>query len=759
MKQLIVCLSLFLSVFATAQSPTLPIIPLPQKITPAAGQFVLSAATSIRFDLNNEQVALAANYFNQWLNSYAGYALPSSSKQAKNVIVLELNQSVKHPEGYHLQISPGQVLIEAWQPVGLFYGIQSLMQLFPVQASAQINLAGVDIQDQPAFGYRGVMLDVGRYYFSPADVKTFIDMLARYKINRFHWHLTEDQGWRIEIKKYPKLQSVAAWRNETIIGHLNQGAERKFDGQKHGGFYTQEEVKDIVEYARKRFITVIPEIEMPGHAQAAIAAYPELGCLDKPIGVATFWGVSPNVFCPNEATFTFLEDVLSEVMALFPSPYIHIGGDECPKVQWKTNATAQQIIKREKLKDEHELQSYFIRRMEKFLNQHGRQIIGWDEILEGGLAPNATVMSWRGTEGGIEAAKQGHNVIMTPTSYCYIDYYQSLHADEPLAIGGFLPLEKVYSYNPIPSELNPEQAKHILGAQANLWTEYIKDLSKLQYMAYPRAQALAEVTWSGEAKKNFADFTSRLMVHMERWKKEGVNFGNHLFDVKVQASSDGTGVKVSASNPANQGEIKYVANGTMPAASSANVGTNLLLNQSGQYVFQSFVDGKPVGRSTKLDVSFHKAAGKKITLSTEPAPQYRGSGNGSVLNGVFGSNQRFNDAEWLGFSGKDVVAIIDLGKPTALKQVKLRFFNNPGQWVYAPKQVQVSWGKQEGSFGKVLSSKVEVGKDNIVSSNLNLKNAKARYLKLEFSNYGEIPAGAPGAGSRAWLFVDEIVVE
>ncbi|WP_353480598.1 family 20 glycosylhydrolase [Haliscomenobacter sp.] len=757
MKYLIgLLLILFSWGYILAQS--LPIIPLPQQITAKSGQFVVSSQTNIRFDLGNENVGLAASYFNQWLNSYAGYSL-AFGKAEKNTIILELSPNVQLAEGYSLQITPDQIKIQAWQPAGLFYGIQSLIQLFPVRATGQSSLPCVDIQDQPAFGYRGVMLDVGRYFFGPEQVKSFIDMLARYKINRFHWHLTEDQGWRIEIKKYPKLQEISAWRNETLVGKLSNDAPKKFDGQKHGGFYTQEEVKDIVEYARQRFITIIPEIEMPGHAQAAIAAYPELGCTDQKLGVATYWGVSKNVFCPNEATFKFLEDVLSEVIPLFPSPYIHIGGDECPKDQWKTNAVAQEIIKREKLKDEHELQSYFIRRIEKYLNQHGKQIIGWDEILEGGLAPNATVMSWRGTEGGIEAAKQNHTVIMTPTSYCYIDYYQSLHPDEPLAIGGYLPLKKVYSYNPIPKELNAEQAKYILGAQANLWTEYIKEPSKLQYMANPRVQALAEVTWSGEAQKNFPDFVNRLLTHQQVWKREGYNFGNHLFDIDVQAAAEGNGVKINASNPSQQGTIRYSSNGSSPTVTSPAIGNKLDLNQTGTYVFQSFLDGQAIGRSAKLELNFHRAAGKKITLSTPPSPQYSGSGNGSLINGVVGSNLRFNDAEWLGFSGKDLVAVIDLGKATAVKAVKLRFFSSAGQWVYAPKAVKLSWSNDENRFEKSQSSTIAAGKDNIVAPTIALKKAKARYLKLEISNFGEIPAGAPGAGNRSWLFVDEIIVE
>src|SRR5699024_4171027 len=341
----------------------------------------------------------------------------------------------------------------------------------------------VEITDYPRFEYRGLHLDVGRHFFGVDFIKNYIDLLAMHKMNRFHWHLTEDQGWRIEIKQYPKLTEVGAWRDSTLVGHYGSG---KYDDKRYGGFYTQDEIREVVAYAQKKYVTIIPEIELPGHASAALSAYPELGCKENyDYTIKSTWGVFEDIYCPREETFTFLENVLTEVMDLFSSKYIHIGGDEAPKKQWEESEFAQKVIEREGLENEHELQSYFVTRIEKFLNKHGRQIIGWDEILEGGLAPNATVMSWRGIKGGIEAAKQHHDVIMTPTSYLYLDYYQASPETEPLTIGGWVPLQKVYSYEPVPEELTAEESKYILGAQGNVWTEYMKSGEKVEYMAYP----------------------------------------------------------------------------------------------------------------------------------------------------------------------------------------------------------------------------------------------------------------------------------
>lgn len=445
----------------------------------------------------------------------------------KNAIVLALDTiQVNYPEGYLLTVSGKQVIITAKQANGAFYGVQTLLQLLKVedqnnQITYNTIVPGVKIVDYPRFTWRGMHLDVCRHFFDKEFVKKYIDALAMHKMNTFHWHLTEDQGWRIEIKKYPKLTEIGSVRSETMIGkNWNE-----FDGMPHSGYYTQDDIKEVVQYATDRFITIVPEIEMPGHSLAALASYPEYGCSGGPYEVAKTWGVFDDVYCAgNDKTFEFLEDVLSEVITLFPGTYIHIGGDECPKAAWKKCKKCQQRIKTEGLKDEFELQSYFIRRIEKFLIANNKKLIGWDEILEGGLAPEATVMSWRGTEGGIHAAKMGHDVVMSPNAECYFDHYQGDPEKEPLAIGGFTDIAEVYNYEPVPSELNEEESKYILGAQANLWTEYITTNEHVEYMLLPRLSALSEVVWSPKEKKNLEDFNKRLKTHILRLKRNNYNY-------------------------------------------------------------------------------------------------------------------------------------------------------------------------------------------------------------------------------------------
>jgi hexosaminidase len=453
---------------------------------------------------------------------------PGDSKKESTVALVK-DESISNDEGYRLEISKKRIQIDYKTDAGLFYALQTLKQLVSLNPEA---LPCVRIEDHPEFAYRGMHLDVGRHMFDVEYIKTYIDLIALHKMNRFHWHLTEDQGWRIEIKKYPRLTQVGAYRDATVMGKWTSRTTGvpPMDGKVYGGFYTQEEVKEVVAYAAKRHITVIPEIEMPGHALAAITSYPELGNFGEQYEVAGVWGVFPQIFAPSEQTFGFLEDVLTEVMALFPSEYIHIGGDEAPKAQWEKSEFAQKLIKEKGLKDEHELQSYFIQRIERFLNANGRQIIGWDEILEGGLAPNATVMSWRGESGGIEAAKAHHNVIMTPTDALYFDYYQSKpERNEPFAIGGFVSAEMVYNYHPIPEELSEEEGKYILGAQGNVWTEYMKTPEKVNYMVLPRMTALSEVVWSNPSDKNWDDFVERWKDFTLQYDALGVNYATHLF--------------------------------------------------------------------------------------------------------------------------------------------------------------------------------------------------------------------------------------
>lgn len=483
--------------------------------------------------ISSDKTYKLSKYLQAMLKPATGFAFNIvNAKPKKNYIFLLLDDSINLPqEAYTLSSDADKIIICASGESGLFYGVQTLRQLLPTEIfnSKQVNtewsVPAVVIKDSPRFAWRGLLLDTSRHYMPVDFIKKFIDLMAIHKMNTFHWHLTDDQGWRIEIKKYPRLTEVGAYRKETLIGHLLRDIPSKYDGQKYGDFYTQQQIKEIVQYAADRYINIVPEIEMPGHSLAALASYPELSCTGGPVEVATKWGVFDDVYCAgNEQTFTFIQDVLSEVIDLFPGKYIHIGGDECPKTRWEKCPKCQLRIKQENLENEHELQSYFIKRVEKVLNERGKTIIGWDEILQGGLAPNAIVMSWRGIEGGIAAAKASHYVIMTPGSYCYLDYYQEKKLAEPLAIGGYLPLKKVYSYDPVPNGFGELESKYILGLQGNIWTEYMKTPESVEYMAYPRAIAIAEVGWSKEPKKDFKDFSIRLNEDLKRLDQLNVNY-------------------------------------------------------------------------------------------------------------------------------------------------------------------------------------------------------------------------------------------
>ena len=518
------------------------IIPQPLSVIIEKGKFTITSATKLV--VKDKKDYATASFLNKYLQEYYGIKLKQVSTDAVKSITISSGNKEEGltASAYKFQSGSSGIQISGNSALGSFYGMQTLIQLLPLEKSKSLIIPAVDIEDEPRFAYRGAMLDVCRHFFSVSFIKKYIDYLALHKINYFHWHLTEDQGWRIEIKKYPNLTKVGSIRNGTIIGRYpGKGSDNKMDA----GFYTQEQVKEIVEYASQRFITVIPEIEMPGHSGAAIAAYPLLSSFpdEKTVIPANMiseksklelasgkvklvqetWGVHSDVYAPTEYTFKFLEDVLDEVIALFPSKYIHIGGDECPKDAWKKSEFCQQMIKEKGLKDEHGLQSYFIQRIEKYINKKGRTLIGWDEILEGGLAPNAMVMSWRGEEGGIAAAKENHTVIMTPGSHVYLDKAQTKNMDS-VTIGGFLPFEKVYSYEPVPKELNAEQANYVLGAQGNLWTEYVANPSKAEYQLFPRLSALSEVLWSTKENKNWPAFQDKMKSQYARYKIWGANY-------------------------------------------------------------------------------------------------------------------------------------------------------------------------------------------------------------------------------------------
>ncbi len=566
MMRFIIAFPIFLLVFSSL-AQEYNIIPFPAQLNVGKEQLELNADITIINTQDESRVV--AELLAQYLQERKIKSSINNSPKDNQQIVLQLiNEASLSEEGYILLVNKNGISLLANTSAGLFYATQTLMQMLPPTNNGKLAIQHVQITDQPRFAWRGLHLDVSRHFFSIDFIKKYIDLMAMYKMNTFHWHLTEDQGWRIEIKKYPLLTEIGSQRKETIL-------EKNFnpykgDGKAYGGFYTQEEIKEVVAYAADRYITVVPEIEMPGHALAALAGYPHLGCTGGPYEVGTVWGVYDDVFCAgNDSTFIFLQDILDEVMALFPSTYIHIGGDECPKTRWKECTKCQARIKAEGLADEHELQSYFIQRVEKHLNNKGRKLIGWDEILEGGLAPNATVMSWRGEAGGIQAAQAGHQVVMTPSFVMYFDHYQGDPAQEPLAICCYSDLQKVYRYEPVPASLNEEEAERVLGAQANVWTEYMKTEAHVEYMVLPRMLALSETVWTDPARKNWTNFQKRLPHHFEMLSNKSVNFripepaGPGREMVIMNESTE-----ITFMAPFKQAQIYYTDNGTRPTSMS-----------------------------------------------------------------------------------------------------------------------------------------------------------------------------------------------
>jgi len=729
------------------------IIPMPVSVQETPDSFLLDKQTVLVATTPEDKHS--AGLFNAWLKELTGYELSVAEQGDKNAIVLHTGtDSSKHAEGYTLKVGKDRIDINGNDGNGTFYGIQTLIQLLPVEKGSSLWIPGADINDYPRFPYRGLHLDVGRHFFSADFVKKYIDLLAMHKMNTFHWHLTEDQGWRIEIKKYPRLQEVASKRKESMVGHYN---DQKFDGKPYGGYYTQEEIKDVVAYATARHVTVIPEIEMPGHSLAALTAYPYLGCTGGPYEVGTKWGVFEDIYCAgNDSTFLFLQDVLDEVMALFPSKYIHIGGDEAPKTRWEKCPKCQKRMKDEGLKDVHALQSYFIQRMEKYLNSKGRRIIGWDEILEGGLAPDATVMSWRGEEGGIAAAKQKHDVIMTPGNYCYFDHYQSKGKNEPVAIGGYTPVSEVYSYEPVPAGLSKEEASYIQGAQANVWSEYMPNAEHVEYMVYPRATAMAEVLWSPAEKRNYDDFVERLKQHLHRLDMKKVNYAKHVFEIRGEADSTASGVSVKLDSKLDGGKIFYTTDGSTPTPQATAYTNPIVIDKAETIRALVFLDGKPYGNEYTQPFVFHKALAKKVTLAQPPNGNYNPGSPFALVNGIEGVKE-YNDNQWFGYSGNNMEATVDLDSVQDIHSVGVNILNAKGPGIYPPKQVTFLVS-DDGQHFKEVYKQTTFTKEGINQVRAPLQQVKGRYVKLVAQNAGTIPAGAEGAGSKAWLFVDEVII-
>lgn len=675
-------------------------------------------------------------------------------------------------EGYELNVDGEGIEVRASQFPGFLYALQSLEQLLPAAVygtepapDAAWEVPCVKIADAPRFAYRGMHLDVARHFFSVDEVKRYIDVMAIHKLNTLHWHLTDDQGWRIEIKRYPELTAVGSIRKATVV-RKEWGT---YDGTPYGGFYTQDEIRDVVKYAADRGVTVIPEIDLPGHMLAALTAYPELGCTGGPYEVWGRWGVADDVLCPGrEKTFEFLEGVLTEVMELFPSEYIHIGGDECPKVRWEKCPRCQAKIRQLGLKDdgehtaEHYLQSYVTDRIGKFLAQHGRRIIGWDEILEGRAPSDAVVMSWRGSEGGIAAAKLGHDVIMTPNSHFYFDYYQSLYTDaEPFGIGGYIPMEQVYSYDPAFPELTPEQQKHILGVQANLWTEYVLSDEHLEYMLLPRLAALSEVQWCLPETKDWNRFIGSFRMD-KIYSQLGYEFAKHIFGVTASYAVDPEkGGVVMTLTTQGGAPIRYTLDGSDPTASSPLYKAPVTIGESCTFKAAALREGMQTPVYTRK-FDFNKATGRRIALNAAPTLKYTYGGASLLVDGYRGGPVYSNGA-WIGFLNEPLDVTIDMQGAKPYSAVTVESLVEKGEWVFPPSSVGVylSDDGREFTEAALMSVPQETAgsPDGVKPFKVLFPETSARYLRVVARTVDPIPAWHGAAGQKAHMFVDEIIVE
>lgn len=754
---------------AAGQTADFNIIPRPQQVKVSNdAPFTLSAKTVISLGTNSQDMKRNANMLASYIEQATGIRPAIGKGKSGAAIILTIDKTIANAEGYKLDADAKQIRIAGASAAGVFYGIQTLRKSLPLVngKASKVSIPAVHIADAPRFAYRGTHLDVSRHFVTADSVRQFIDMLALHNINRFHWHLTDDQGWRIEIKKYPLLTQIGSKRAQTVIGH-NSG---KYDGKPYSGFYTQKQIRDIVKYAADRYITIVPEIDLPGHMQAALAAYPDMGCTGGPYEVWQKWGVSDNVLCAgNDKTLTFIDNVLKEITQLFPSKYIHVGGDECPKTQWQKCPKCQARIKALNLeaKDGHSaeerLQSYIITHASNYLKSLGRNTIGWDEILEGGLAEGATVMSWRGESGGIAAAKQHHDVVMTPNSYLYFDYYQSLDkANEPLAIGGYLPLETVYSYEPMPKELTADEARHIIGVQANIWTEYMPTFKQMQYMALPRMAALSEVQWSQPALKDYTSFTNRLTEFTHLYDRLGYNYAKHLYNVAIHVDSDNKWREILIHmTTAGNAEIRYTLDGTEPTANSALYTGAIVLQKSAKIRAAAFRDGKR-SSVTSQDISFNKATACPVELLQPTHKNYTYKGGATLTDGLLG-DKGFGTGRWLGFSGNNLEAVIDLKQNTDVSSVSLNTCVDKGSWIFDARNIEVSVSADGKSFTKVASKSLpaleEQTPDNIYTYELTFPQTTTRYVKVTATSEHNIPEWHGGKGKPAFLFVDEISVK
>ena len=781
--------------FYSKSNAQITLVPMPTSVVESNAILFIKPDAPIYFTYKKQNGDGGIALFKKYLTAEFGI-----TKFIDNAIIkrMDLNVNInitfdqnQKTDAYQLEVKNRSIKIIGNEK-GVFYALETLKQLM-VKKEKFITIQNCVIKDEPRFAYRGMHLDVSRHFFSVNYVKKYIDYLAAYKFNTFHWHLTDDQGWRIEIKKYPNLTKVGGCRDRTLIGRYGSG---KYDNEKYCGYYTQKQIKEIVQYATSRYIAVIPEIEMPGHSTAALASYPALGCTKGPYKTMDTWGVLDDVYCAgNDSTFTFLQNVLEEVIPLFPAAYIHIGGDECPKERWRKCVACQKRIKDNNLKDEDALQSYFIQRIEKFLNSKGKKIIGWDEILEGGLAANATVMSWRGEAGGIEAAKQGHDVIMTPGSHCYLDHSQTRNEDS-LTIGSYLPLDKIYNYEPIPAVLTAEEAKHVLGAQGNVWTEYIANEKKLEYMIFPRMIALSEALWTSKENKNWASFEKRLPILLQRLDSKKINYSKAYYDLVLKVNPwkdyDGLAVEIhrkkipntyflddNGTNKDSVLKVNLMNTGFLkPNNKPTTIVTHLVYEKDVDDFIKNYKYGNPpmkMGQdeiakavnkitSIKQEFYFNKATGKKITISTNPTDPYVGDGAFTLVNGIQNTKGMGKSTEFLGFSGKDVEVTIDFEKDVEISTIKVHCLNKNNSWIYLPSNIEVTPipyidEKISTKHAPLESTSKKITDDKNIQTITLPSPTTCRSVRIFIKNYGTIPAGNAGEGKPAWLFIDEIEVD
>ena len=744
------------------------VIPLPKNITENTTEkpFILSKNVCITYPTSQAELAKEANFLSEFLNEILGYSLKveASDSFKTGAINLSIDPTIfTEKDSYKIIVNENNINIISSEASSAFFAIQTLRKSLPFDAKGEnIVMPAAEIYDYPRFGHRGMMLDVSRHIFDLDSIKEFIDVMALHNMNKFHIHLTDDQGWRIEIKKYPELTQVGAWRSGTKIGK-----SETYDTIRHGGFYTQEELRDLVQYAADRHIDIIPEIDLPGHQLAALATYPELGCTGGPYEVWRQWGVSDDVICAgNEDAMRFLEDVLTEVMDIFPSEYIHIGGDECPKVRWEQCPKCQTKIKELGFKDDDHfkaeayLQSYVMTRMEKFVENHGRKVIGWDEILEGGLGPNVTVMSWRSIDGGKEGAKQHHDVIMTPCSHLYFDYYQTDNTDdEPLAIGGYIPVSRVYEFEPIPSDLTEDEAKHILGPQANLWVEYIKNMSTVFYRVLPRMDALTEVQWVSPEQKDYDSFRKRAYKMVELYDIKGWNYAKHIFDIDVEIvpNVEAKCIDVTMSK-FGEGDILYTLDGTDPLTNGTKYTEALKLTENAK--LRAIVKRtRSVGKEFRTDIELSKSSMKPISLKNEPHENYRFDGANTLIDGLSGGNN-YKTGRWIAFFGENLDATVDLIEEQEISNLQFNCNLTKGDWIFNAKSVKILASNDGNTFEEIHHQEFPietVREDGFISYSVDFEKASARFVNVVIEPH-MCPEGHSGYGYPAWIFVDEIKI-